>query len=484
LLQGRMQLLNILLMATALLGAHARSQAPPTKAAVPKARSASPDTAVVTSVRVVEEGGVPALEILSTRPSVPEIQLLNRPPRLVIDLLHARTELPEEKIPVEQKNILAIRADQYQEDPPVVRIVLDLLAPYTYTWDEAGNRLMVRLRPPEDPNAAASKKTPFHPPAVLAIGTAGAPAVIPMAAGTGSAVVADSSLAAGSALIAGADTTILHLSRGGEVRVCPGTTVSVTPSKSAKDLMLGVSTGALEAHYTLGASADTVLTPDFRILFTGPGDFDFAISADSHGNTCVRALAGNTSPAIVSELMGSRIYHVEPNEQAVFRSGRIDKVDSNVPLECGCPAPVPVMRADSSPAADSVLPTNAKLTPGELPSKTGPTPDDHRTPEPANEARTLSNGPETQPLPASQPNDIHVQIEAPIVFRGNPGAAASVAPTDEAALLPVIATPYQPAQFEIQIQPPPDASQTSAQPASAPRRVLRRVKGFFGAMFR
>ena len=449
-----MQLLNILLMATALLGAHARSQAPPTKAAVPKARSASPDTAVVTSVRVVEEGGVPALEILSTRPSVPEIQLLNRPPRLVIDLLHARTELPEGKIPVEQKNILAIRADQYQEDPPVVRIVLDLLAPYTYTWDEAGNRLMVRLRPPEDPNAAASKKTPFHPPAVLAIGTAGA------------------------------DTTILHLSRGGEVRVCPGTTVSVTPSKSAKDLMLGVSTGALEAHYTLGASADTVLTPDFRILFTGPGDFDFAISADSHGNTCVRALAGNTSPAIVSELMGSRIYHVEPNEQAVFRSGRIDKVDSNVPLECGCPAPVPVMRADSSPAADSVLPTNAKLTPGELPSKTGPTPDDHRTPAPANEARTLSNGPETQPLPASQPNDIYVQIEAPIVFRGNPGAAASVAPTDEAALLPVIATPYQPAQFEIQIQPPPDASQTSAQPASAPRRILRRVKGFFGAMFR
>jgi hypothetical protein len=159
-------------------------------------------------------------------------------------------------------------------------------------------------------------------------------------------------------------------------------------------------------------------------------------------------------------------------------------VDSNVPLECGCPAPVPVMRADSSPAADSVLPTNAKLTPGELPSKTGPTPDDHRTPATANEARTLSNGPETQPLPASQPNDIHVQIEAPIVFRGNPGAAASVAPTDEAALLPVIATPYQPAQFEIQIQPPPDASQTSAQPASAPRRVLRRVKGFFGAMFR
>jgi len=39
---------------------------------------------------------------------------------------------------VQQENIVGIRAEQFQKDPPVARIVLDLLAPYSYTWDEAG----------------------------------------------------------------------------------------------------------------------------------------------------------------------------------------------------------------------------------------------------------------------------------------------------------------------------------------------------------
>src|ERR1700693_3821650 len=188
--------------------------------------------------------------------------------------------------------------------------------------------------------------------------------------------------------------------------------------------MLGMSTGALETHYALDASADTVLTPDFRILFAGPGEFHFAISTDSRGNTCVRGLKGNTSSAIISELMGDRVYQVKPTEQAVFHLGRLDKVDTDVPLECGCPPPVPVLRADASPAtAPDTGPVN-NLAQGQ----------------------TLSNGPETKPLPPSRPGEVHIQVDAPFVFEAKKRPPA--APTSEAAELPVIASATRPVPLE------------------------------------
>jgi AMIN domain len=454
----------------------ARSQNPAPDGTHQKANSSQAEAAVVTSVRVVQDRGVPAIEVVSTYPVVPAIQSLDSPPRLVIDLSNARMGLPHKRIPVLQENILTIRAEQYQKNPPITRIVLDLLAPYGYTWDVAGNRLMVRLTPAGDANAD-SQKVGLQPPQVLSL-AASAPAVVPVTGGERGIVLAGSRVAAGSSLTAGSDTAVLRLSRGGEVRVCPGTTVSVTPSKNEKDLMLGMSTGALETHYALDASADTVLTPDFRILFAGPGEFHYAISTDSHGNTCVRALMGNTSSAIVSELMGDRIYQVKPAEQAVFHSGRIDKVDADVPLECGCPPPVPVMRTDSPPAPvpDSESPANASLAQGGASSETAATPE--------NDAhQALSSGPETQPLPPAHANDVHIQVDAPFVFHARKSPAAPPAPTDEAAALPVMASSARPVRLEAQVQPPP--APAPGPPAKAGHHgLLRRIKGFLAAIFR
>src|SRR5579864_3186609 len=431
---------------------------------------------LINSVRIVHQHGVPAVEILSTRPVIPSIQTLDSPPRLVIDLPNCRLGAARKRTPIRQEGILTIRAEQFQENPPVTRIVLDLLAPYGYTWDGAGNRLMVRLKPPEDVNAGPGKKSPFQPQSAPAIAITATPAVVPVTGGPGSVVLAGSRITAGSSVTAGSETAVLHLSRTGEVHVCPGTTVSVTPSQTKHELMLGMSTGALEAHYTLDASADSVLTPDFRILFNGPGEFHYAVSADSHGNTCVRALMGNTSSVIVSELMGDRVYQVKPAEQAVFRTGQIDKVDTDVPLECGCPPPRPVLRTQApATPTDSASQGKVRLENSASPREKS----DVSAADSSGAAKraSLSNGPETAPLPSS--NDVHIQVDAPFVFSAKDRAAASN-PLQQAAALPVEDSAARQVHLDAVVQPP--ASDAPAKPEH--RGFLRRVGGFFSSIFR
>jgi hypothetical protein len=468
----RVQFVGMALL-VALLGRQTLSQ---NRGAVDRAGESK--AALVTSVRVVRERGQPALEVVSTYPVVPAIQPLDSPPRLVIDLANARTGLPRKRIPVLQENILTIRTEQRQKDPPIMRIVLDLLVPYGYTWDAVGNRLMVRLKAPEDPNA--SKTSPIQPPRMLSLSPVTTPVAVPLTSGIGDVVLAGRRFAAGTSLTASSETAILHLARGGEVWVCPATTLSLTTSKSASDLMLGMSTGALELHYSLDASADTVLTPDFRILFAGPGEFHYAVSSDSHGNTCVRGLSGNTSPATVSELIGDRTYQVKVNEQAVFHTGRIDKVDSAVPLECGCPPPVPMMRADAAPTRvipDSELPANITLAQRGKESEGAPKESD----VPQRDTKTLSSGPETRSLPPLQSSDIHMTVDAPFVFRSKNQGRPLPTPTDDAAGLPVTESSARSVTLDAQVQPPPVRS-SREQPEH--RGVLRRIKGFFTAIFR
>jgi hypothetical protein len=436
----------------------------------------------VERVRVLLNQTPPALEITCSRPVVPAISKLDGPPRLVVDLPNSLMSVSSKRIEVNSDPISAVRLNQYQKAPPIVRIVVDLLKAAEYTSDASGHLLTIRLRPAGKTVA----RKPAAPPGVPAFTRGVQPAAVPVSPGnSGTVIVAGSRLASGASVTAGVETTILRLTRGGEVRVCPGTTVSVTASKNGRDLMLGMGTGALEAHYRSDASADSVLTPDFRILMAGPGEFHYAMSADSRGNTCVRALPGNTSPVIVSELMGDGSYQVKASDQIVFHSGRLNAIDTAVPANCGCPEPVPVMRASTPPQpaiSDANLSRSTRLAPLE------------QTPVPpvvatagvgsggmAPSQVTLSiSAPETAPLPPPKPNEVHVAVDAPLVFRAtDPSLPPAPVQETQRLSLSYFLTPERP---QVTVLPPPPAK--AAQQAPARRGFFGKIRGFFAAIFR
>ncbi|MGE0406607.1 MAG: hypothetical protein AB7O65_09920 [Candidatus Korobacteraceae bacterium] len=276
----------------------------------------------------------------------------------------------------------------------------------------------------------------------------------------------------GSSVVAGEYTALLRLRRGGEVRFCPGTAVSIASTQPGRNLMVGMSTGQIEVNYRLEDSfnsADALVTPDFRILLEGPGDFRFAFGADNKGNTCVRSLPGNTGSAVVTELMGDASYQVRPQEEILFRAGKLAQRQRALPSDCGCPEPPPVLRAGN------VQPETP--LPGAVP---GGYPVTAQIAEPANAPRT--------PAP---PPEIHLQVDVPFVFSAGPAEPADVgqAQVEIVSLLPIRPTP----RFRMEVVAPPEipaepvavAQQAPAEvPRPRKRSLLGRVGSFFSSIFR
>src|SRR5271166_3764829 len=168
----------------------------------------------------------------------------------------------------------------------------------------------------------------------------------------GSVILAGSgtSVLSGSSIQAGAQAATLKLERGGNLLVCPGTKLSVTASQSGRELMFSLNAGNLEMNYPLGASADTLLTPDLRLLMPGPGTVHVAVHVTPQGDTCVQSLPWNASAIVVSETLGDATYQVKPDEAVLFKSGHLSEAVRSK-QNCGCPASPPTQVAKIGRAA-------------------------------------------------------------------------------------------------------------------------------------
>jgi hypothetical protein len=274
------------------------------------------------------------------------------------------------------------------------------------------------------------------------------------------------SISNGSAVKAGDHAATIRLTRGGELRVCPGTSLSVNSSPDGNELMLGMSTGAIEGDYPLPASADSVMTPDFRIVVSGPGHAKISVTSNARGDTCVRSL-GEGSYVVVTELMGNQTYRVKENEQVFFPGAQIDKASADLPMACGCPAPEPVRRAENDHTKAQPKQETENVSAVAVTTQTSPSPE--------------------TPLPPAKPGQVNVQVDAPFVFHGD-DPAPDVTVTLARVHMEKLPWPQVPA---VNAQPPAPSKEvvTSQATPLAPRQskgkgLFRRIGRFFAAIFK
>ncbi len=270
----------------------------------------------------------------------------------------------------------------------------------------------------------------------------------------------------GSAITAGDQAVQIALQRGGSLRLCSTSSVHLSKDRSIDDpassaLMMALDRGAIEAKYTVGKYSDVLLTPDLRILISGPGQADLSIRVNTKGDTCVdNHGAGAPYVTVTSQLEGGA-YRVLPDQRVNFEHGSLREVVDHEPELCGCPVmPVTSVAANTAPAAHPVG---------------GPSSTAADTTFPIAESEGLAPPPKPSPVPVVPAGETHAQVNVPLTYNGETPPAVPPAPA------PAPAATAAPAPAEVApVSPPPRP--LAARPGSS-GGVLHRIGHFFSRIF-
>ncbi len=253
----------------------------------------------------------------------------------------------------------------------------------------------------------------------------------------------------GSQVAAGGRPATLKLARGGTVRICPNTILTVSSSISGRSLLYSMNKGEIEFHFDLSSEGDALQTPDFRIQFIGPGHFDLAMCANERGELRLRGKNSNAA-VIVSEMLGDGVYQAPAGSSLDFHGGSVRDVTPGDGFLCGCAEPPPLK------------------------------------PEP--QVEVAKKEPPPPPSPVELPPETHVQIDAPFVYHGdepNDDAVYTLAKlgTDNTLAVKLAPTVLPPPKQKKgpRLQPVSTASADVPKPES--HNIFRKIGRFFGKIF-
>jgi hypothetical protein len=295
----------------------------------------------------------------------------------------------------------------------------------------------------------------------------------------------------GSTVTAGKVTLPIHLTRGGTLDLCATTELHLSQQNNASDpnspLMLALDRGAIEAHYTIGKNSDVVLTPDLRILFSGPGKADVRIRINEQGDTCVDN-SGDTAPYVtVSEQMGTGVYRVQPNQRVLFEHGSVRDVVDKEQQPCGCPALPPTSVASAGVSAEQPVKTAKSGEAIALKPAGGPssTPADTAFPLAESEGLAPPPGPPTRPVVPM--GETHSQVTTTLSYVAPRQAVPTGAPDGMATPESAATVAAGPAPgFGPSVAPTPVITAEAVPPQPKPRSkpgIFHKIGHFFARIF-
>jgi hypothetical protein len=272
----------------------------------------------------------------------------------------------------------------------------------------------------------------------------------------------------GSQITAGNQAVKITLQRGGGLQLCSTSSVHLAKDRSIDDpassaLMMALDRGAIEANYTVGKYSDVLLTPDLRILISGPGQAALSIRVNTQGDTCIDNHGTDAPYVTVSSQLEGGVYRVLPDQRVSFQHGSLKEVVDHEPEPCGCPvAPVTSVATSGNPATAPAPPGKPVGGPSSTPADTA---------FPIAESEGLAAPPKPSSLPAVPAGETHAQVTVPLTYNGEipPAAPAASAGSEPApAATPPVSTaaPGAPAAT---VKPAPIVAVAPTAQAPAPR---------------